>query len=188
MGGGDEPDGRAARGAGTFRAPKTPRGDPEPERRLDLERQIAHLVEQQGAAAHRLQKIGAAVRGPGKRAALTGDTPTPKFVGHEGAAGQGHEGACPTPAQPVERPRDQLLARPRLADDEDGHVKRRQAPDNNGFASLFDRVNNQIAPFSFGTQFSNRINCPSCDQLVANFAEFDFSRTCSSPAPLAAFS
>jgi hypothetical protein len=117
----DEPDTRSGRAVGQFR------GEPS-HPRLDVEREVGDLVEQQGAAAQFSQQIGAE-ECLSKGAGRTGSVPTSTEVVRESGAGEALECTGPAPAQSVKRSSHQVLARAGLPEDEDGHVVRRDQSD-----------------------------------------------------------
>src|SRR5207253_6902046 len=90
--------------------------------RLEVQRQVADLVEEEGAAVRELEAADPARDGTGEGAALVAEELALQQAGGDGGAVELDERASAPGAQRVDQAADQLLARARLAPDEDGRV------------------------------------------------------------------
>ena len=136
VGGADDPDvgmddPRRADG------PDLARGEEPEEHRLSLGDQLADLVEEDGPTVGVAEEAGTALDGTREGAPLVAEELAQEELARERAAVDRLEALGAAGAQRVERPRDQLLASPRLAQDEDGHVDR---GDTRGSASKSARI------------------------------------------------
>jgi hypothetical protein len=86
---------------------------------------VAHLVEEEGAAVARLDEPGLALARPGKGALLEAEQLALEERLRDAAAVQRNEAAGRARAHLVNRLREPLLSRSRLAEEQDGRVGRR---------------------------------------------------------------
>ena len=98
--------------------------------RLGLERHVADLVEEQGAALGLLEPADAARVGAGERALLVAEQLALDQLARDRRHIDGDERAALAPAEIVQRLGDQLLARAGLAGDQDGQVGIHQPRDD----------------------------------------------------------
>src|SRR5438094_2931179 len=98
--------------------------DPE-ELRLELERDLAHLVEEERAAMGHLEASDLLRDGPGERAPLVAEEFTLEEPRWDSRAIDLDEGSLAAAASVVDGARDQFLSRAGLAEDEHGRVGRR---------------------------------------------------------------
>ena len=93
------------------------------ELRLEPERHLADLVEEEGTAARQLEVAPARLGRPGERApAVAEELGLEQLLGDRGAV-DGDERLLPPRAREVERPGEELLADARLAVDQHGRVE-----------------------------------------------------------------
>src|SRR5690606_33137746 len=103
--------------------------DPE-ELRLDLEGRLADLVEEQRAALRGAEEPLAIGDGARERPAPVPEERALEQVGREARAVDRHERALPAGRERVDGPRDDLLPRPGLAEDQHRRVARRDELDH----------------------------------------------------------
>src|SRR5437016_5657698 len=94
------------------------------ELRLEVERQVTDLVEEQGAAVRELETADPSRDGTGEGAALVAEELALQEAGGDGGAVELDERATAPGAERVDQAADQLLASSRLAPDEDGRIRR----------------------------------------------------------------
>src|SRR4029077_20623240 len=92
--------------------------------RLQLQWEIADLVQQQRAVLSELEPANPSRDGARERAALVSEELTVQQSGGDGGAVEFDERGAPPRAQAVHQPGDQLLASSRLAADEDRRIGR----------------------------------------------------------------
>ena len=97
--------------------------------RLGVRGQIADLVEEDGAALGQLESADAPGDGAGEGTFLVAEQFALDEPGRQGGAVDLDERLVLPPAVGMDRPRNEFLARPRLARDEDGGVGCRHPPD-----------------------------------------------------------
>ena len=97
---------------------------------LELGAHLADLVEEDRPAVGELEATDAVRDSAGEGAALVAEHLALEEVLGDRAAVHRHEAACCACRQPVQRGRDELLARAALTRDEDRCVRRRHAPDD----------------------------------------------------------
>src|SRR5262245_23600488 len=90
--------------------------------RLHLQRQLAHLVEEEGAALGQLKAAEALRHGAGKGAFLMAEEFAFEQAGGDGGTVERHEGLRPPCAKRMDRPRQQFFASPRFAYKEHGRI------------------------------------------------------------------
>src|SRR5207245_8524176 len=95
------------------------------ELRLQLERNVADLVEEQRSPVRQLEPSDALPDGAREGAPLVAEQLALEKARRDGGAVDLDEGPLATPAQVVNRARDQLLPGARLAEDEHGRVRGR---------------------------------------------------------------
>src|SRR2546427_10433989 len=100
--------------------------DPE-ELRLELERDLADLVEEEGAAMGHLEASDLLRDGPGERAPLAAEELALQEPRRDGGAIDLDEGSLTAAASVVDGARDQFLPRAGLAEHEHGRVGRRDS-------------------------------------------------------------
>src|SRR5262249_58444172 len=96
---------------------------------LGVSGQVADLVEEDGAAVGQLEAAHAAADGPGEGALFVAEQLALDQSGRQGGTVDRDEGFLLPPAAGMDRPRDEFLAGPRLARDENRGVRSRDAPD-----------------------------------------------------------
>src|SRR5262249_49176113 len=94
------------------------------EHRLSVGCELAHLVEEDGAAVRLAEEPGPSLDRARERPALVAEELAPEQLTGEGAAVHGLEPAAAAAAEPVDSLRHQLLAGPGLAQDQDRDVVR----------------------------------------------------------------
>ena len=99
------------------------------EHHLRLRGQLADLVEEERALVGQLEAADPPPRRAGEGALLVAEQLAGDDAGGEGGAVDGDEQPLPARAELVDRPRDQLLARAGLAEDQHGAVGRGDLPD-----------------------------------------------------------
>ena len=96
---------------------------------LRLERELGHLVEEEGAAVRALEPPEPHLARPREASAFVAEELRVDQLGRDGATVDPQHGAARAARARVEHPRDQLLARSRLPLDEDGGVRGRDPLD-----------------------------------------------------------
>src|SRR5205809_2315644 len=96
---------------------------------LQVHRQVADLVEEDGAAVGELKSSDLALYGAGERALLVPEQLAFHQAGGDRPAVHRHEGPFPAAAEAVDAARNQLLAGARFPEDEDARVGRRDLLD-----------------------------------------------------------
>src|SRR5262249_15397490 len=96
--------------------------------RLELRRELAHLVEEERPAGGRLEPAGLVLPGPGEGAAHVPEELALEQVFGERRARDRDEGAVAPRAPGVDRAREHVLARAALAEEEQRRLRRRGLP------------------------------------------------------------
>src|SRR5262249_1342397 len=117
-------DGRAAANAGELALLQHAQ-----QLRLEGERHVGDLVEEERPTGRGLELADPALDGTRERAALVSEQLALEELVRDGGAVERNERAVPRGVV-VDGLRDELLARPRLALDEHGRLRRRDAPDD----------------------------------------------------------
>src|SRR6185295_5595746 len=97
--------------------------------RLEVERQVADLVQEERAVVGELEAPEPSCDGARERAPLVSEQLALEEPGRDGGAVERDERTAPPPAQPVNQAGDQLLAGSGLAPDEDRRIGRRHRLD-----------------------------------------------------------